>query len=288
MLSNWAPRSEGGQRRNPGIYSATEATVPRGRNLVNAVTTKQSPFEVQMQPSFTPPVPSPRYDMEYFKAPYGGAQNPDVPVPPSGYPESPGTRRSLPNIRSGQFLCYQYTPRAQCNQYTTSSVIIDKAPGYTTPSFKDLKSGQSSDDESQTESPSTVAPDTDKEANSSDSDCPHMLQRFSSDELPDSSSDSDGPAEAASLEPATSDDNLSSGDEAPQHVRMWKTEEPPSCCENARNCSKSAKHMTKLLDRDLRDLQAEMTSLTEDLMAIKRMIPSRTCDGEQTEFFFSN
>jgi len=44
--------------------------------------------------------------------------------------------------------------------------------------------------------------------------------------------------------------------------------------------AETAKGLSKALDTELRDLEDEMRDLTEDLMAIKRTIPSMSADGE--------
>jgi hypothetical protein len=236
--------------------------------------------------------------------------------------------------------------------YPSTAVGTDEFPVYTTPSqdSKAFKASHFSDTESQTESPSTIAPEsarardsqTDSHGNSSDSDAPPVRRGFTSEDSPDGSSDSDVPASTESdhlespyvrsITPPSSDE-LTSSDEAPIDARMlllgpakpkpqhplavigWTGHLPchgpeaePSMphaepsqanhvnpdglteCDctmpakpdihTARNCAQSAKRLTKALETELRDLEDEMSSLTEDLIAIKRTIPSRTPEGK--------
>lgn len=227
--------------------------------------------------------------------------------------------------------------------YPSVAIGTDDKPVYTTPS-QDCKTVQYSDNESQAESPSTMAPDsqTDSRGNSSDSDtfvsdAPPVRRGFTSEDSPDGSSDSDVPAsttsesagpatpDIASIEPQSephslsSDDNLTSSDEAPIGLRClkslnsqprhplavigWTGELPseespnasPTACadlliptsplpprpvRSAKECSQSAKRLTQALETELRDLEDEMSSLTQDLIAMKRTIPARSPDGD--------
>lgn len=220
---------------------------------------------------------------------------------------------------------------ARSPQYRSTAGVSDEKSVYTIPS-EEWKTLPCSDDESLGASPSTIAPDS--HGNSSDSDTP-MHRGFSSEDSPDTSSDNDVPAstpsgsdqppspeafsleppsspevhslEVTSLEPASSDESLTSADEAPcdAHIilksEQRRSRHPGVGCLDlplkelldasprpsgrdtahaARSYTQSAKCLTQALGAELRHLEADMNSLTQDLMNIKRKIPSWTCEGD--------
>jgi len=149
------------------------------------------------------------------------------------YPRTTGSLKDAQSMWSG---ASQEDPRLEHVDITTRyplrqshGAIADDLPVYTTPS-QDWKY-------SDHESPSTAAPDSN--GNSSDSDVPPIRRGFTSEDSPDGSSDSDVPAstdtdqppspEVPSLVVPSSDEVLSSSDEAPSSreatARLSKSED---------------------------------------------------------------
>eukprot|EP00746_Dinoflagellata_sp_MGD_P067045 gnl/MRDRNA2_/MRDRNA2_27694_c0_seq1.p1 gnl/MRDRNA2_/MRDRNA2_27694_c0~~gnl/MRDRNA2_/MRDRNA2_27694_c0_seq1.p1 ORF type:complete len:258 (-),score=45.64 gnl/MRDRNA2_/MRDRNA2_27694_c0_seq1:271-1044(-) len=251
MLSNWAPRSENGQRRNPGIYSAKDYQQDPVKPKHSAFFTPSNMVQVPMLPGYPDQGPLCYAGVPRFRSVEEHQVRAGI-IREHVSPEE---------VSLGEYNVNMGFRENESGAWAVQTCVLDYIP-----SPQAWKTGQFTDDESQTESPSTVAPD--------------------------SSSDSDSPSGGASLAPPSSDDNLSSGDEKSEELPTSchdddilsscdeKLEEPANCCRNARNCTHLAKSLTRHLSTELRDLQAEMDSLTEDLLAIKRMIPSRTSEGE--------
>eukprot|EP00746_Dinoflagellata_sp_MGD_P003728 gnl/MRDRNA2_/MRDRNA2_107223_c0_seq1.p1 gnl/MRDRNA2_/MRDRNA2_107223_c0~~gnl/MRDRNA2_/MRDRNA2_107223_c0_seq1.p1 ORF type:complete len:435 (+),score=41.53 gnl/MRDRNA2_/MRDRNA2_107223_c0_seq1:130-1305(+) len=382
MASHWTPRAPTGQRRNPGIYSASRPKRGALESVEESSTSRQPQTERSLSSlvsSFVSDIISTdRSNGHHIERSFRPANEPDRPLlsPKSGYAskhsQSSANFGFRYNAESGRFpststspmeSSFYSTPYGTHYPRTTGSLRDDQGTGqhslkdprfeyldvttrspmyphpaggtedvpmYTTLS-QDFKALQCSDSESNKESPSTVAPDsqTDSHGNSSDSDAPPIRRGFTSEDSPDGSSDSDVPAstdsaspDVASIEPPSSDIDLTSSDEEkckapcnparvfsspdrqPLHPLMvigWTgslpLEEPeaesprsaklsPTCdtprqpdVQNARHRTLSAKRLSKALDTELRDLEDEMSSLTKDLIAIKRTIPSRTSEG---------
>lgn len=309
MLSNWAPRTSGGGRRNPGIYSAKNprpkrtaldsveefSSRPQTENSLSSLvsslvsggypeTTRSAHTDRVFRPAIDPDraYSHKNRDRLGFSTPTTGKHyHDDTPTERISYSGQLSRLQSESSIYSAQYsMQYPHTsgslrdiqvmsqhsqiePRFEYSHlditrrtplYPSVAVGTDEKPVFTTPS-QDCKSVQYSDNDSQAESPSTLAPDsqTDSHGNSSDSDtfvsdAPPVRRGFTSEDSPDGSSDSDVPAstpsdsdqpatpDIASIEPQSepdslacsfiksqSDDNLTSSDEAPSTARVFKS-----------------------------------------------------------------